>query len=250
MTSLSVLAVDDEAPALDELAYLLARNELVSSVSTAGGAGAALAQLRERSFDAVVLDVRMPHLDGVEIARALRGMAVAPSVVFVTAYERHALDAFDVGALDYILKPPTPERVQRALERVERARRGMGGAQDGGDALERLAVEAGNRTRMVERGEVAWVESCGDYVRLHLKDATSHLVRVPISLLDQGWSDHGFVRIHRSHLVALREVRELRSHGTLTFVRVGTVELPVSRRHLHELRDRLVRSSRRESNRP
>lgn len=256
MNQLSVLAVDDEAPALDELAYLLRRSELVSSVRTAGGAEEALCELSRNDFDAVLLDVRMPRLDGMEIARALRKLPSPPSVVFVTAYEHHALDAFDVGAVDYILKPPTPERVERALERIRRLRSVDPGADAGAgdglerDNLERLAVEVGDRTRMVSRGEVAWVESCGDYVRLHLKDGASHLFRLPLTALDQNWSEHGFVRIHRSHLVALREVRELRSQGTAAFVCVGDRELPVSRRHLHDLRERLVRTPRREVAKP
>jgi DNA-binding LytR/AlgR family response regulator len=98
---------------------------------------------------------------------------------------------------------------------------------------------------LVARSEVEWVESAGDYIRLHTVEGASHLVRLPMAALEEQWSSHGFARIHRSYLVSLRCVRELRADGGQTVVRIGTHDLPVSRRHLRELRDRLVRTGSR-----
>ena len=106
-------------------------------------------------------------------------------------------------------------------------------------------MEIGTLTKMVSRDEVSWAESSGDYVRLHLRDGAQHLVRLPMSLLEEHWRDHGFARIHRSYLVSLREIREVRTSQGHTVVGVGTFDLPVSRRHSKELRDRLVRHARR-----
>ena len=94
---------------------------------------------------------------------------------------------------------------------------------------------------MVSRDEVSWVESSGDYVRLHLRDGAQHLVRLPMAVLEDQWRDHGFARIHRSYLVSLRDIREVRTSQGHTVVGVGNFDLPVSRRHSKELRDRLVR---------
>jgi DNA-binding LytR/AlgR family response regulator len=103
-----------------------------------------------------------------------------------------------------------------------------------------VAVELGGRTVIVHRAEVSWVESAGDYVRLHGTGAEASLVRIPLGLLEQRWAPHGFARIHRSYLVALRSIRELRTDGPQAVVSLGDAELPVSRRHLRELRERLA----------
>ena len=129
-----------------------------------------------------------------------------------------------------------------ALRRVAQPRR-----DDHAEAhvLDTIAVEIGTLTRMVSRDEVSWVESSGDYVRLHLREGPQHLVRLPMSVLSEQWRDHGFARIHRSYLVSLRDIREVRTSQGHTVVHVGTFDLPVSRRHSKELRDRLVRQARR-----
>jgi DNA-binding LytR/AlgR family response regulator len=242
---LRVLAVDDEPPALDELAYLLGADARVGSVARANDAGDALQVLRGGEVDAVFLDIRMPGLDGLDLARALRRAAVPPTVVFVTAHDDRAVDAYDLGAVDYLLKPLRPERLAESLRRVAAARDAAGppGPERWDDDDEVIPVELAGRTTMLSRSEVRWVEAQGDYARLHTPDA-SHLIRVPLSVLADRWADAGFVRIHRSYLVSLREVRELRLTGSGYVVRVGDRELPVSRRHTRELKDRLVRAAK------
>ncbi len=231
--ALSILAVDDEKPSLDELSYLLRTSDMVGPVAVAKNATEALRHLRDDRFDVVLLDIRMPGLDGLELARVLGRFSHPPVVVFVTAHEEHALEAFDVGAAGYLLKPVNKERLERVLYRVAGA---------GQDDLETVSVEFAGRTIIVSRQDISWVEAAGDYVRLHLREGPSHLLRASMSWLEEQWS--GFVRIHRSYLVALHDIEELRTDGAHTSVKVAGSELPVSRRHLRELRDRLVRHAR------
>src|SRR5699024_7102961 len=191
---------------------------------------------------------------------------------------------FEVGAIDYIMKPADTERVDRALRAVERnARvntaiesgqqqagqqptRQQGPGQQGpgqqapgqqgpgqqtlpssaaGEDDEVIPVELGGTTKLVPRRSVRWVEAQGDYARLHTADG-SHLVRIPLAQLEERWGDAGFLRIHRSYLVSLAQVTELRMSSSGYSVVLGDPEeeLPVSRRHTRELKDRLVRAPR------
>ncbi|MDA8047612.1 MAG: LytTR family DNA-binding domain-containing protein [Actinomycetota bacterium] len=239
MTLLSALAVDDEAPALDELEYLLCSSGLVGEVVAVQSATDALRQLRDRTFDVVVLDIAMPGLGGMELASVLDQFSEPPAIVFVTAHEEHALEAFEVGAAGYLLKPIDGQRLAHVLRRL------APGRLDGtADTLEFVPVEAPGRTVMLARSEVAWVESAGDYVRLHTFDHRSFLVRISLARLEEAWSPEGFARVHRRYLVCLRAIRELRSEGAQMFIDVPASVLPVSRRHVRELRDRLVRQAR------
>lgn len=239
---LRVLAVDDEAPALGELAYLLRADDRIGEVRTAGDATEALRCLRDGQVDVVFLDIRMPGLDGLELARVLASFATPPLIVFVTAHDDHAVDAFDLGAVDYLLKPLRADRLSETLRRVGAAREAPGVSNPVDDG-ELIPVELAGRTTMLTRSSIRWVEAQGDYARLHTTEA-SHLVRVPLSVLEERWSEAGFVRIHRSYLVSLRLIRELRLTGSGYVVVVDGTELPVSRRHTRALKDRLVRAAK------
>jgi DNA-binding LytR/AlgR family response regulator len=244
---LRVLAVDDEPLQLDELAYLLRGDQGVSDVVTASDTTEALRMLRDHVVDVVFLDIRMPGLDGMELARVLGRFAAPPVVVFVTAHDDRAVDAFDLGAADYLLKPVRADRLAEAVRRAVRIRAAAPleasarSAEPAADDV--IPVELAGTTRMLPRSAVRWVEAQGDYARLHTAEA-SHLVRVPLSLLAERWADAGFVRIHRSYLVALRVIDELRLGSSGYVVRVDGRELPVSRRHTRELKDRLVRAAK------
>jgi DNA-binding LytR/AlgR family response regulator len=242
VTGLTVLAVDDEAPALDEITYLLTRCPPVGDVVATCSVSEALRELNNRQYDLVLLDVRMPGLDGISLAGSISHYLEPPDVVFVSAYQEHALEAFDVGAVGYLMKPVDHERLLHLLTRIAARRAPVSGVDDPFDTI---AIERGGRTFFVARSEVLWVSSAGDYVRLHTADGGSHLVRMPISMLEERWSPFGFARIHRSYLVALGSIREIRSEGARTTILVSEFELPVSRRHLRDLRERLVRQSRR-----
>ncbi|HEY7815882.1 MAG TPA: LytTR family DNA-binding domain-containing protein [Nakamurella sp.] len=246
-SGLRVLAIDDEPPALDELVYLLRADNRVASVSCAGDATAALRVLRDATVDAVFLDIRMPGLDGMELARVLARFASPPAIVFVTALDDRAAEAFDLGVVDYVRKPIQPDRLAESLRRVVAARllpdhpAVIGQRERADDPT--IPVELAGNTRMLPRSSVRWIEAQGDYARLHTVDG-SHLVRVPLATLAERWSEAGFVRIHRSYLVQLPCITELRLSGTGWVVVVDTSELPVSRRHIHHLREKLVRSAK------
>jgi DNA-binding LytR/AlgR family response regulator len=239
-----VLAVDDERPALDELSFLLHRDPRVSEVHTAGDGASALRALQEVPVDAVFLDVRMPGLTGLDLARVLGRFRQAPVVVFVTAYDSHALDAFEVKAVDYVMKPVREERLQEAVRRAIEARRSATTPAVDSSEDETIPVELGGVTRFVHRSDIRFVEAQGDYARLHTAEG-SHLVRVPLTVLEERWGPAGFVRIHRSHLVSVAHIVQIRTDAGRCTVEVsGGDVLQVSRRHTRELRDRLIRQIR------
>lgn len=244
---LRVLAVDDVAPALAELERMLLESPDVAEVATASDALTALRLIQAGPLDAVFLDVSMPAMDGMELASLLSRMTEPPVVVFVTAFEEHAASAYGIGAVDYLLKPVGPERLAAALGRVRRFTAPAPTTPPAAvvDALAAVPVELGGRTRYVRRSDVRFVEAHGDYVRLHAPSGV-HLVRIPISRLEEHWSHAGFVRVHRSFLLAVPAVRELRSDvtgGLLAHTDVGDV--PVSRRHARELRELLLEAATR-----
>ena len=249
---LRVLVVDDEQPAIDELCWLLRQQGDIAVVQSATSAGAALRLLNEHCVDAVFLDIEMPELTGLELARVLRRLASPPAVVFVTAFERHAVDAFAVKAVDYILKPIRTDRLDETMRRIvaliprpTEAAQNLAAA-DVGVVVPpsvrprtRVAVESAGRTNFVDRSDVVAVEASRDYVRLHTA-TKSYLVRMPISELESEWSSVGFVRVHRSYLVAVQHVKELLSEGQGLSVLVGSLTIPVSRTYSRNLRERLV----------
>ncbi|MEV0964834.1 response regulator transcription factor [Streptomyces sp. NPDC049910] len=298
---LRVLAVDDEKPALGELLYLLRSDPRVRSADGATDATEALRRISraldagpggESGIDVVFLDIHMAGLTGLDMARLLSEFTRPPLIVFVTAHEGFAVQAFDLKAVDYVLKPVRRERLAEAVRRVcdlataartarppaaagsgpagGAGRRGGAGGAGGagasgamaahrpgpaagplvtgstapGTAPEQIPVELGGVTRLIPIDEITYVEAHGDYARLHTRGG-SHLVRIPLSTLEDRWASRGFVRIHRSHLVALGCIDELRLDGGSTTVRVGTAELAVSRRHARQLRDLLMRHAQR-----
>lgn len=261
---LLVLAVDDELPGLDQLRHCLESNPHVGRVIPAVDASEALRllgseddEIRRRKengmppVDAVFADINMPGLSGMEMSRVFASLNPAPVLVFVTGYASEAVDAFDLGAVDYVLKPARQERIDKAVGRVidkidARPVRDTG---PGADAVktddEVIPVELAGTTKLIPRSSVRWVEAQGDYARLFTTEG-SHLVRIPLAQLEERWAGAGFVRIHRSFLVALPLITELRMGQGGYQVVIGNEEkvLPVSRRHTRALKDRLVGSSR------
>lgn len=233
--ALTVLVVDDEQPTVEELVWLLRRDPRVGQVLSCTAATEALRILQEREVDALFLDISMPGLSGLELAQVLSRFKEPPRIVFVTAHEAHAVEAFELQAVDYVLKPVRAERLAEAVRRV-----GGGTAEPVTGRDQQIPVELGGVTRFVSRADITHVEAQGDYARLHTGEG-SHLVRTPLSTLEEEWGPAGFVRIHRSLLVALPHVTEVRmDSGRCSVVVRGGAELVVSRRHTRELRELLL----------
>lgn len=257
---MTVLVADDEQPALDELAFLLGHDERIGTIHRAANGADALRVLTQETIDAVFLDIHMPGLSGIDLARALGHFDRRPPFVFVTADEERALEAFDLSAVDYVLKPVRAERLARAVGRLLEARTASAAeasatapaaapapataptapaAPPTAATPALVAVSLGGTTRMIRQDSIQFVQAQGDYARLHTDDG-SYLVRVPMSDLERQWAAAGFVRIHRSYLVSLAHVSRLRLGASSPTVLVGGTELPVSRRLLPALRDRVA----------
>lgn len=237
------LVVDDETPSLAELTYLLGRDDRIGSLISAGSGTEALQALETHTVDVVFCDISMPGLDGLDLAKVLARFAQRPQVVFVTAYEEHAVNAFELEATDYVMKPIRAERIAEAVRRVVAQHDDESAPAPPSDPEdETIPVELGGVTTFVQRSRIRYATAHGDYARLHTDDR-SHLVRVSLNALEERWGAVGFVRIHRSTLVSLAHVTAVSMDGGRCRVHVDTRELQVSRRHTRPLRDRLLRSS-------
>lgn len=229
---INVLVADDELPAVEELAFLLGRDDRIGAVHRASSGAEALRVLDAEAVDAVFLDIHMPALSGLDIARAISRSSNPPAVVFVTADEECALEAFELAAVDYLLKPVRAERLARSVGRISELMK------DGAAAPEMITVDLGGTTRMIRRDDVTYVQAQGDYARLHTADA-SYLIRVPLADLEQQWAEAGFLRTHRSYLIALNHVSHMKLATARPSVTVAGAELPISRRHLPLVREKL-----------
>ena len=214
------LIVDDELPARRSLRRLLDRKSGVEVVGECGDGETALAAIREKKPDLVFLDVQMPEMTGFEVIRKL-GTAM-PVTVFVTAYDRYALRAFDANAIDYLLKPFGKDRFERALERARQRIAGSLGVAEVRRLLatleqmpgqrkypERLSVSCNGRIFPVAVEEIDWIGAEGNYARLHTGDGT-YDVRETLTALEEKLDPRHFLRIHRSTIVNVRRVREIR----------------------------------------
>lgn len=244
------LIVDDEAPARAELRYLLSQFEHVQVVGEATNVEEALTLLRSLTYDIVLLDIRMPGGSGLDVAAALHTGPHPPRVIFTTAYPDHAVEAFDLEATDYLVKPYDADRLGRALDRalttssddddadapVDRS-----AAQPAGPPLGRIPVQHSGRTVLVNASDVIYATAAPGYSYLQLADERV-LVNFSLNELERRLGGH-FFRAHRSHLVNLNRVHELIPDfkGALVLVmddqRRSRVE--VSRRKTRELRQLL-----------
>lgn len=234
---LDVLVVDDEAPALADLARQLRSLSETREVHTAADGQGALRTLAERPFDAVFLDVRMPGIDGLQLARVLKRFETPPAVVFVSAYETGAVGAFELKALDYLMKPVSRRRLAEALSRVRESRAAPPIPAD--DVVPLPTLRGG--TRLVPRESILFLQAEGDYVRVICEDGR-FLMRGRVSDLARRWRPHGFVQVHRGYVANLRRAVEVRPrlNGTAVLAFENGHEIPVARRKVAELRRELV----------
>ena len=249
--SLSVLAVDDEPPQLEDLARILRANSRVADVETAASGQEAIVKASRRAYDAIFLDVRMPELDGLELARVLKAFARAPALVFVSAFDTSAVATFELRALDFLMKPVTPQRVDEALDRVTgsvavaeelhgQAPRSEAAESDpDGEVIAVNDVRA-HGMRLLNRRSILYVMAYGDYMRV-FTDGGRYLARGTLGDIERRYSAHGFLRVHRQYVANLHRVAEIRPmlNGTAWLVFENGGQVPVARRHLPALRRRL-----------
>ena len=245
------LIVDDEPPARELVQEYLADHDRIEIIGTCGTGREAIETINEQVPDLVFLDVQMPGLDGFDV---LERIETLPDIIFSTAYDEYAIEAFDAGAVDYLLKPYSKGRFQTAVERaLERHDRDDDAYADRLAALlqeargssnetpERLYVRHGDRILPVDPDEIRWIEAAGAYTKLHTSEKT-YLSSTGIGELAERLNDRRFGRVHRSHIIAFPAVEHLRSDGSGGYYALlddGT-EVRVSRSYAPEIRDRLL----------
>jgi two-component system, LytTR family, response regulator AlgR len=240
---LRVLLVDDEALATARLRVLLADCHAPAAdvVAEAANAEQAMVAIRQHALDVVLLDVRMPGMNGVQLAQTIAGLPQPPAVVFVTAHAEHAVEAFDLAAVDYLTKPVRLERLQQALQKVERLSQKIAGVQP--DLLsEVLIIQDRGRTERVPLAEVLYLKAELKYITVRTA-RHSYILDGALNELEEKYAAH-FMRIHRNALIARRAVRALVKHfdaeeGEGWAVRLSGIDdlLAVSRRQLSAVRE-------------
>jgi len=244
---LRVLIVDDERLAREKLRRFLAEWETVRVVGEAENGSQAVARIRELRPDVVFLDVQMPGMDGFGVLSQLSGRGL-PVFVFVTAHDEYAIRAFEVEAIDYLLKPFDRARLGQALERARRQvdrgpdelarklERLLAAQAGSGGTVRRIAVRADDRIQSVKVDEVQWFEAADNYVKVH-SDKTVHLIRETLSNLERRLEADAFVRVHRSAIVSLDAVREVESlfHGDYEVVLRTGERIAVGRKYRDSL---------------
>jgi two-component system, LytTR family, response regulator len=262
---IKVLIVDDEPLARDKIRGMLKGKDDIEIVGEAGNGKEAVAAIQKHEPDLLFLDVQMPEMDGFGVLQTI-GPSRLPMVVFVTAYDRYALQAFEVFALDYLLKPFDRERFEKALERartqldqekrkdltqglqslmeeLSRVRQGASAAAPGPKHLERLAIKASGRIFFLRAQDIDYIESEGNYVRVHA-GKESHLIREAMSVLETQLDPKKFLRIHRCTIVNVDRIQELQPwfHGEYRVILRNGVQLTLSRSYREKLREFLGKS--------
>ena len=246
-----VLIVDDEPLARERISDLLASDPQIDIVGQCSNGREAISAVQKSSPDLLLLDIEMPEKDGFAVLEAIPSNNM-PAVIFITAYDQYAVRAFEVYALDYLLKPFDRERFERSLERAKAQVLG----ERNGDVslrilaaldeiktrqvfLERLVIKANGHVFFLKTDEVDWIEAEGNYVRLHTSKE-SYLLRDTISALEAQLDPKKFLRVHRSAIVNIDRVQEMQPwfHGEYRIILRGGAQLTLSRSYrekLHEL---------------
>jgi two-component system LytT family response regulator len=248
-----VLVADDEAPARQRVIDLLRRDAQIETIAEAADGEAAVLAIQKQNPDLVFLDVQMPELDGLGVIEAI-GVPEMPLTVFVTAYDQHAIRAFEANALDYLLKPFSDERFEATMVRVkvrlgersngefaQRIMKMVAGAPQGAERrLDRLVVKSSGTTRFVRVADIDWIEAAGVYVTLHV-GGKELLYRAALNDLAERLDPRRFVRVHRSALVNIESIVQLEpmSHGEFEAVIKNGSRTRVSRTYRALLEKRL-----------
>lgn len=226
------LLVDDEPASLARLHDLVSDREDMVIIGEAKDCREALEAIETARPDLVLLDIHMPGEGGVDLASRIKRSEPAPLVVFVTAFDRHALEAFDVDAVDYLLKPVGRERFEEAMEKIRRrlADPPPVAAMDASRRIQRLIVRDGDRSVVLRIDQIDWIRAAGNYCEVHVGSST-HLLREKISVTESRLDPQHFVRIHRSTIVNIDRVKEIHQmgRGDLIVQLIDGTKLPLSR---------------------
>lgn len=248
MEPIRTLIVDDEPLGRERIRDLLSDDPEINFIGECSNGAEAVALLREQECDLLFLDVNMPEMDGLEVVEAI-GPEQMPAVIFVTAYDQYALRAFEVHALDYLLKPFDQERFDKALLRAKnfiQKKQSEATQQEllellrevKGDLnpLERLVIKSSGKVFFLKTDEIDWIEAAGNYLRLHVGSDT-HLIRETMSCLETKLCPIRFCRIHRSTIVNLERVQELEPlfHGDYAVILKDGTQLTLSRTYRQKL---------------
>ena len=259
-----VLVVDDEKPGRERVRRLVSRDDRLELVAVCASGAEALEAIDEaeesgRPIQLMFLDVQMPEVDGFAVVSTLVERSqpeMMPAVIFVTAHDEYALRAFEAHATDYLLKPFSDERFQASIDRAIRLVRagdahalmsqmqalmGHGRPQASKASLDKIVVKGSHRVRLLPVEQISWIEADGMYVKLHTRDGSSHLHRGLLGSLDASLDSRRFIRIHRSAIVNIDVVHELRqdAHGDYVAVLRDQTEVRVGRRFRARLQARL-----------
>jgi two-component system, LytTR family, response regulator len=255
VNKIRTLVVDDEPMARERVLALLQHQPDIEIVGECADGAQAVSAIERLEPQLVFLDIQIPVVDGFGVIRALAPHRL-PMVVFTTAYDEYALRAFEVHALDYLLKPFDGPRflrtLERARERLERERAGDLGKRllamvqdlkpEPAQAPDRLVVKSGGRIFFLRSDEIDWIDAAGNYVRLHVK-GESYLFRETMSAMEARLDGSRFVRVHRSHIVNTERIKELQpGSGEYSIVLRTGSRLPLSRGYRDKLQERLGRS--------
>jgi len=256
MSKIRTLVVDDEPIARARMVSLLREESDIELVGECSNGHQAASAIQSTNPDLLFLDIQMPEGDGLSLARTIQSSG-APAVVFVTAYDEYALRAFEVHALDYLLKPFGRDRFQQTLQHaraiLERRRAGDLGrrllalvndikTEPGPTRLDRLVVKSGGRVFFLRTDQIDWIEAAGNYVRLHLGEE-SHLFRETMNRMEARLDGRRFVRIHRSRIVNTERVKELQPwfNGEHVVILQNGTRLTLSRGYREKLQEQLKR---------
>jgi two-component system LytT family response regulator len=254
--TIRTLIVDDEPLARSKIQTFLAAEEDFEVVGECGSGTEAISAIKKQHPDLVFLDVQMPELDGFSVIEAI-GATEMPTTVFVTAFDQYAVKAFDFHAVDYLLKPFDRGRFRESLSQIrnqlERSDTSdlnrqlvtlLEDLKKADDFTERLAVKTSSGVSFLRTEEIHWVDAAGNYVRLNTQDGDSHLLRETLTALEMRLDPKRFVRVHRSTIVNVERIREIRaqSHGEHLIIMEMGQRLTLSRGYRDRVHDLILRA--------
>ena len=237
---LRAMIVDDEAPARSELRFLLEQTGKIGTISEASSVRSAIEMLMESRVDVIFLDIHMPGASGLQLAEALHKLNNPPAIVFVTAYSNYGVEAFDVDATDYLMKPVEEERLNRAIDKVL-ARTKPAAEPAKASSIERIPVEKGGRKVLIPVDQIRYIMAKDDYSCIFTED-DRYLSTTSLAQFESKLGDFGFFRVHRRYIVNLANVEDVEtvSSGAIQLGITGVEDrIPVSRRRVVPLKKAL-----------